>query len=671
MCGMIIENTKNKVQTSGNIQSASCTIDAEDMRYIASLLRNNYSDTMLATMREIIANGIDVSNGRKVDVQLPTKLEPNFIVKDYGCGLSEEDMMGLYTKYGKSTKRDSNNAIGGFGIGRFAPLSYGDSFIVMSVCDGQKTAYTIRVDENDDTVVSKMFSESTEDDNGIYVQVPIQIKDVEDFNFKFKNFSLYLADKIHLLNEEWNQELPTFSCDSFDFYERQGYGDYRDVVRKAHVLMGGILYPVVIDSQKYPSFGEGVVYKAQIGEFKLHHSRESLEYNDKTVVTLRKASEKIKKDFQKFATAKIEKAECLYDAKRVFTKEVKRMCVNIFRNAKLINCTWRDFPVNDAIFSFDDCKSVHLVTKTPTGNISTRSITSSWKFLTQPSHKRYFVIDDGVTPRSPHSRLSWVEDGQEIFLLRLKDEAMDKFNAMDTNHVSLLSSHERVISSSKSNGKKGDVKKGDILLFSQTVNYVWKDSQFWQEAKEEFSDDETYYYYVYNANKIEALSGYCQAPSSVYNRLAELRLLDPKIDKVYGVRKKALKKIEKKSNWVRMDDIENKIVNNSPILKELKKYAAMNSLVYDYNRNWITQALEKAPSNQIILKFKKLLKDVSALERPRKAPSINLDEIKIDISKEIKIKEDFLSAYPLMKHLASSYSSDELAEDVAKYLTKW
>ena len=387
---MIIENTKNKVQTSGNIQSASCTIDAEDMRYIASLLRNNYSDTMLATMREIIANGIDVSNGRKVDVQLPTKLEPNFIVKDYGCGLSEEDMMGLYTKYGKSTKRDSNNAIGGFGIGRFAPLSYGDSFIVMSVCNGQKTAYTIRVDENDDTVVSKMFSESTEDDNGIYVQVPIQIKDVEDFNSKFKNFSLYLADKIHLLNEEWNQELPTFSCDSFDFYEHQGYRDYSEIKRKAHVLMGGILYPVVKDSQKYPSFGEGVVYKAQIGEFKLHHSRESLEYNDKTVVALREASEKIKKDFQKFATAKIEKAECLYDAKRVFTKEVKRTCVNIFRNAKLINCTWRGFPVDDEIFSFDDCKSVHLVTKN-----------SDWQHF----HKKYYFILEISNTAKPQTLL--------------------------------------------------------------------------------------------------------------------------------------------------------------------------------------------------------------------------------------------------------------------------
>ena len=106
MWGMIIETTKQKVQTSGNMESASCSIDAEDMRYIASLLRNNYSDTILATIREIIANGIDVSNGRKVEVQLPTKLEPTFIVRDYGCGLSEEDMMGLYTKYGKSTKRD-------------------------------------------------------------------------------------------------------------------------------------------------------------------------------------------------------------------------------------------------------------------------------------------------------------------------------------------------------------------------------------------------------------------------------------------------------------------------------------------------------------------------------------------------------------------------------------
>lgn len=671
MCGMIIETTKQKVQTSGNIQSASCTIDAEDMRYIASLLRNNYSDTILATMREIIANGIDVSNGRKVDVQLPTKLEPNFIVKDYGCGLSEEDMMGLYTKYGKSTKRDSNNAIGGFGIGRFAPLSYADSFIVMSVCDGQKTAYTIRVDENDDTVVSKMFSESTKEDNGIYVQVPVQIKDIESFESKFKKFSLYLADKINLLNHEWDQELPTFSCDSFDYYNKNGYHDYRGITSKPYVLMGGILYPVVADS-KYPCFKDGVVYKAEIGEFKLHHSRESLEYNDKTVVALRKASEKIQSDVEKYANDQIKDSKCLYDATKMFAK-FKPMLYNLVGNFKNLKINWGDFPISEEVFKFDNCNQVQKVSKTMQGNFSVRTINRSWDFSGEPSDHRYFIIDDGVTPRSPHNRLSWLESNEEVYLINLKQEFMDRFKAMNDKRISLLSSHERTVSPVKGlGGKKGDVKKGDILLLEKTQNYCYKISDFWSEAKEEFSDDQTYYYYVYNANKVELSNGYCQSPSIIDTRLETLRQLDSKIDKVYGVRKKALDKIEKKSNWIRMDKIEQKIVEDSPVLKRMKRFDELRDLVRGYDLNFMTRALEKSPSKKIILNFKKLLNDVKKMERPERVYKINLDGIKIDISKEAKIKEDFLSAYPMVKHLTNSYQrSETIEEDLVSYLTKW
>ena len=668
MCGMIIENTKQKVQTSGDIQSASCTIDAEDMRYIASLLRNNYSDTILATMREIIANGIDVSNGRKVDVQLPTKLEPNFIVKDYGCGLSEEDMMGLYTKYGKSTKRNSNNAIGGFGIGRFAPLSYGDSFIVMSVCDGQKTAYTIRVDENDDTVVSKMFSESAEDDNGIYVQVPIQIKDIESFKSKFNNFSQYLGDKINLLNEEFEHSEFRFSCDTFDYYRQDGYYDNRGIASKPYVLMGGILYPVVADS-KYPFFKDGVVYKAEIGEFKLHHSRESLEYNDKTVVALRKASAKIQRDVEKYANDQIKDCKCLYDAIKMFAK-FKPMLYNLVGNFKNLKINWGDFPISEYVFQFENCDRVQKVSKTRQGNLTTKQINQSWNFSGEPSNYRYFIIDDGVTPRSPHNRLSWLDDNEEAYLINLKPEFMDKFNAMNDKHVSLLSSHERTINTVKSLGrKKGDVKKGDILLL--TEKWSWRLSDYWRETEEEFSDDQTYYYYVYNANRVQLSNGSLQYPSVISERLETLRKLDSKIDTVYGVRKKALKKIEKKSNWIRMDEIEEKIINDSPILKNAKRYEELHALIRGYNFEQIRSALEKSPSKKIILNFKKLLNDVCEMKRPD-SPAANIDAVKIDISKEKKIKEDFLSAYPMVKHLTNSHQrSETIEEDLVSYLTKW
>ena len=59
---MIITQDKNKqVVQSHDFESVNCTIDAEDMRYVASLLRNNYSNTRLAVVREITANALDAN----------------------------------------------------------------------------------------------------------------------------------------------------------------------------------------------------------------------------------------------------------------------------------------------------------------------------------------------------------------------------------------------------------------------------------------------------------------------------------------------------------------------------------------------------------------------------------------------------------------------------------
>ena len=58
---MIITQAKKSVVKSHDFQETSCTIDAEDMRYVASLLRNNYSNTQLAVIREISANALDAN----------------------------------------------------------------------------------------------------------------------------------------------------------------------------------------------------------------------------------------------------------------------------------------------------------------------------------------------------------------------------------------------------------------------------------------------------------------------------------------------------------------------------------------------------------------------------------------------------------------------------------
>ena len=67
---------------------------------------------------------------------------------------------------------------------------------------------------------------------------------------------------------------------------------YLTMAMTPYVLMGGIPYTVKKD-EKWFMFQNGMVYKAEIGEFKLHHSRETLEYNPQVEKALENASQKM------------------------------------------------------------------------------------------------------------------------------------------------------------------------------------------------------------------------------------------------------------------------------------------------------------------------------------------------------------------------------------------
>ena len=660
---MIIEKTTKNIISSGNIQSASCTIDASDMRYIASLLRNNYSDTKLATIREIIANALDVSNGRMVEVQLPTKLEQNFIVRDFGCGLSEDDMMGLYTKYGKSTKRDSNNSIGGFGIGRFAPLSYTESFIVMSVFEGRKTAYSIRVDENDDTVVSKMFSQDSSEENGIFVQVPIKDQDINEFNRIFGDFSVYLSDKILLTNDEFNHPLPIFSNDTFDYYHNDwGRGGKHALNCRPHVLMGGILYPVA-ENLKYKHLALGVVYKAKIGEFKLHHSREALEYNDKTINALIEASNKVAECFAADANKRIASCSNLSEACIEYRKFTKCVGNGIRADNSKLAVNFKGFSVEKA-FNYDDFYEVRHISRLSNGNLRNTSV-HRWSFQDNSllNEKCYYVVvDDDAKVKAVKNRLSWIKQGQHVYLLTPKDSSCDKIlkrvKAMDSGQVSLLSDHERTIAPrTKTAGNA--VNKGDILELGN--HSVYRNADCWKSVSEELSDNDTHYYVVYNANKVE-VDGELINPQTYISFIKNLKIINSKLDKVYGVRKKALSKIKKKSNWVALDSVQSDWIENSEVVKATTLHFKLLGIVRSINRTpFLVKALTEAADNEIILNLKKSLNaSKKAYEKAR--PELDHEFIKpakVDVSEHEENVKAFYERYPLVQYIERAYTFDK------------
>ena len=316
------------VATSHDFPTVNCSIDAEDMRYISSLLRNNYSNTILATIRETYANAVDANKENNlspelIEVKSPTSLDQTFSVRDYGCGLSRDQIFNLYSKFGKSTKRGSDLSIGGFGIGRFAPLSYKDSFTVTSYYNGNKSIYSLYISEENDTKIDEVFLGHTSECNGICISVGVANADINKFNEEIASFFSNFEVLPTFLNIQNHIVKPEIVTSGNNWQIRKSYNSYNHYsVGEQGIVMGGIYYPInpelvdfkSDDDYAWTKYLNKLVFIADIGSVSLHHSRETLEYNKTTKSYLKSRYQAFCKEFTDSIKNKIAQFDCLRDA---------------------------------------------------------------------------------------------------------------------------------------------------------------------------------------------------------------------------------------------------------------------------------------------------------------------------------------------------------------------
>ena len=118
-----------------------------DSHIIFEILRDKmYSDKIGAVTREVASNSRDANReaGREhipiiIEIVAPNKFtsisHTTIVFHDNGIGITPDRMSDVFIKYASSTKRDSNNETGGFGLGAKTPFAYSDTFTVITVCD--------------------------------------------------------------------------------------------------------------------------------------------------------------------------------------------------------------------------------------------------------------------------------------------------------------------------------------------------------------------------------------------------------------------------------------------------------------------------------------------------------------------------------------------------------
>jgi HSP90 family molecular chaperone len=117
---MIINSATSDIEVKGDIQEFKTSIDPKNLEYITTLLSSNlYSDPEQSFIREIVSNAWD-SHVEAGNTNEPVIIKFNYnnksiTIRDYGTGLSPERFKSIFCNIGSSTKRDSNEFIGGFG----------------------------------------------------------------------------------------------------------------------------------------------------------------------------------------------------------------------------------------------------------------------------------------------------------------------------------------------------------------------------------------------------------------------------------------------------------------------------------------------------------------------------------------------------------------------------
>lgn len=287
---MIITTEKETILGNGSKSKAfSIAANPKVFKILSSDL---YTNKIRAVVRELITNMIDAhalnGNPEKFIIQVPGRLDPRFVCRDFGPGMSDFDIQGddnspgLYNSYFSSSKAESNDFIGGFGLGSKSPFSYTDTFSITSYHKGEIRGYVAYMDGDGPQIKPTFVKEMGPDDKtGIEIVVPVEEKDFRNFAYEVSYIMRPFKD-LAIING-LDREIDYFP--DFDDYYGINPERYWPDRGGLYAIYGGIVYPIdgVIKDRNWLSIRNEVNYiKFPMGSLDIAPSREALSLDDRT-----------------------------------------------------------------------------------------------------------------------------------------------------------------------------------------------------------------------------------------------------------------------------------------------------------------------------------------------------------------------------------------------------
>jgi hypothetical protein len=693
----------------GSVTSFSIKATAKSFRILSDGL---YANKVRAIIRELSCNAYDshVAAGKintPFDVHLPNSLEPFFSIRDYGTGLSHDQVTNIFTTFFESTKTDSNDYVGALGLGSKSPFSYTDNFTVTAIKDGRKGIYTAFINEQGVPSIALMMEEQTNDPAGVEVRFAVDSR--YDFD-KFRQEARYVYEYFKLrpvVNgaAEFKFKEPSYKEKDIIPGVHHGSDGYQ-----SYAIMGNIKYPIEVPnadkslSGLHGLLGCSLVMEFNIGELDFQASREGLSYIPETINAIKTKLEALNSQLAVHIAAEADKIQNLWERAVYLSKRHEDA---LWKNAVRKYVTDTKFELFDPTnnrwdtlkkFSLDvnDLKTMYNITirgfvksrnaqtcsaiKAHTGydNVNgTQVMKQEWHI--RVNEDTYFVINDTKVGALERSKFHWraskmTSHSNNVYVI----EAADKTKPVLTNPFFASISNPpdnkiKVASDLLEKDRASGMGKNVSIMFltegSRRSRWNSATPMVWHDAgkADSFDSKETYYYLPISGYKC---LGIVEDVKELHNHLNRSGIFTKTI---YGVRKTDMDWVKLQKNWVNLDEhIKDKLSKmGSADVMGLVKQAIDWKDLYQYNATkYVTNP--SSPYMVLFLAFKDVKVEDSnrkpALEWLCKKYSVqtqaNIDPSKL-IDKYSKEVENIYKRYPLLKRI-SKYSVE--GAEVAEYI---
>ncbi len=354
---MRLATINDPIQSSGLGSGNNFSI-AASAKAFEILSSNLYQNKILAVIREVSCNAADAHTAAgkdfsSIQIHLPTYGEPWFSVRDFGAGLSHNDVMLLYTTYFQSTKDQSDDLIGGFGLGSKSPFSVADQFTVTSWHGGMKSEYIMYKDAGLPRVNVIRQTHSNEP-SGLLVQVAVDKnfqKWVEEANTFFAPWATKPAINIALTTTSaWWETATLKSASDINGYPEWALDANRSMEFTA--FMGLVPYKITLSAipncpKEFLDYNfRGSLFLAfRVGEISINPSRETLSYDTQTCAAIIQRLNAIKATAKTQLETTINNCSSLYEANTVYANTE-----GLLRNfSNGIKPTWNGKPVSRSV----------------------------------------------------------------------------------------------------------------------------------------------------------------------------------------------------------------------------------------------------------------------------------------------------------------------------------